>query len=123
MATVLNLFLHYGHSTEPSSTILFLHYRHSTESGSAIWPIAENYLRDNPKNSRLLWARIWCCALRDSSVRFLYSGFIQQSTPLGHLFTLLNFFRILFRICRVIRIRDSYCAMGHCGEPNFFGIY
>ncbi len=30
------------------------------------------------------------------------------------------FFRFLFRIRRVIRIRNSYCAMGHCGEPNFF---
>jgi hypothetical protein len=31
-------------------------------------------------------------------VRFLFSGFIHQSTPFGLLFTLLNFFRILFRI-------------------------
>jgi hypothetical protein len=25
------------------------------------------------------------------------------------------FFRILFQIRRVIQIRNSYCAMGHCG--------
>jgi hypothetical protein len=33
------------------------------------------------------------------------------------------FFRILFRICRVIQIWNSYCAMGHCGEPNFLFRY
>ncbi len=66
-----------------------------------------------------------CCLFpkRDSSVWFLSSGLIHQSTPFGLLLTFLNFFRILFRIRRVIRIRNSYCAMAHCGKPNFFGRY
>jgi hypothetical protein len=27
------------------------------------------------------------------------------------------------QLYRVIRIQNSYCAMGHCGEPDFFGRY
>ncbi len=30
---------------------------------------------------------------------------------------------IFFLIRRVIQIRNLYCAMGHCGEPNFFCRY
>jgi hypothetical protein len=58
--------------------------------------------------------------LKGSSVRFVSSGFIYQSTPFGPLFTLLQFFQILFRIRRVIRIQNSYCVMGHCEETKFF---
>jgi hypothetical protein len=53
-------------------------------------------------------------------VRFYSSGIFPQLTPFGLMFHLLHFFRILFRVCQVIRIRNSSCAMGHCGEPNFF---
>jgi hypothetical protein len=33
---------------------------------------------------------------------------------------LYHIFIILFRTLYVIQIRNSYCAMSHCGEPNFF---
>jgi hypothetical protein len=49
---------------------------------------------------------------------FLFPGFIHQSTPFGPVFT--TFFKILFRIRRVIQVRNSHCAMGHCCEPKFF---
>ncbi len=39
----------------------------------------------------------------------------HQSTPFG--FLLLNFLRILFRIRRVVRIRN---LLGHCGKLTFF---
>ncbi len=49
--------------------------------------------------------------------------FFSNRPHSGHLFTFLNIFRIWIQIRRVIRIRNSYCAMGHCGEPNFFCRY
>ncbi len=71
----------------------------------------------------IFFYRYTVCTYRDSSVRFLSSGFSQQWTSFGPLITFPHFLRIRFRIHRVIRIRNSYCATGHCGGPNFFCRY
>jgi hypothetical protein len=52
---------------------------------------------------------------------FLFPGFIHQSTPFGPVST--TFLKILFRIRRVIQVRNSHCAMGHCCEPKLASQY
>jgi hypothetical protein len=59
---------------------------------------------------------------RESSVRFLSSGFIHQLIPFGPLFTLLYFLSNSVSNSPSIRIENSFSAMDHCGEPNFLQI-
>jgi hypothetical protein len=56
-------------------------------------------------------------------LRALFLALLSRAHKSEKRSVLLHFFRILFLSCRVIRTRNSYWAMGHCGVPNLFCRY